>query len=164
MPTLAQIKAELDNDPEALGYAALLSGDTPNDQGVADLLNARTYRGMVPIIDLSAYCTTQGITGGIEATANNQAADISVRGLCYSVLSVLRDDLRLNFADLDDPAFDTMTDLLVGVGLLTSQQQTALKALGENRRSRAAVLWSTATEYFPTITATQVGNARNEVA
>jgi len=163
VPTLQQIKAELDNDPEALGYAALLSGNTPNDQAVADLLNARNYRGLVPIIDLSAYCTTHGITGGIEATANNQAADIPVRGLCYSVLSVLRDDLRLNFADLDDPAFDTMTDMLVGVGLLTSQQQTNIKALGANRRSRAAVLWATADDYFPTVSATQVGNARNGV-
>lgn len=164
MPTMQQIKAELDNDPEALGYAALLSGDTPNDQGVADLLNDRAYRGLVPIIDLSAYCTTRGITGKIEAMANKQAAADEVRELCYTVLSVLRDDLRLNYADLDSVAFDTMTDVLVSLTLLTSQQQTEIKALGDNRQSRCGILWATANDYFPTVSATQVGNARNGVA
>lgn len=139
MPTTQQLRQELDDDPAGIGYAGpLAAGD---DTAVAELLNTRVFRGPVPIIDVSAYCTTRGITGMVEATAWDQSTPLAVRGLCFGVLSILRDDMRLNVADMDDPAFDQMTDALIALGLLTAAQKSDLHALGENRRSRAEVLW-----------------------
>ena len=139
MPTPQQLADEITNDPTGIGYAVHVA--TGNDTAIAEALNTKSFRGPVPIIDLSAYCTVNGITGMVTATANNQNADQSARNLCFGVLSILENNLRLNNADLDAPAFDLMTDGLIAFSLLTSEQKTAIFALGDNRYSRAEVLW-----------------------
>lgn len=135
----AALASEITNDPAARGYAAHVAAGS--DAGVASLLNAKTERGPVPIIDVSAYCTTRGITGALEAVAHDPAQPVELRALCFSSLSILRNDLRLNTADMDDPACDAMLGGLVSAGLITPPQRGEIVALGAGRRSRAELLF-----------------------
>lgn len=116
-----------------------------NDNAVAEILNRKDYRGPVPIIDVSAYCTVNGITGAVEAAAHDNTNDIGVRQVCFGALSVLRNDLRLNVADLDHPAFTAITGALIASGLMTHDQGIQIFALANNRYSRAEVLWGAGT-------------------
>lgn len=165
MVDLAALRAELLNDPDEMGYADYLPSegnpDNAQDFEIERIINEKRFRGPVPIIDLSAYCTIEGITGLIEATAHDQESTKQVRTLMFSVLSILRDDLRLNTADLDSPAFGYMTGGLIGLGIMSEEQRDALYALGENRRSRAQILFDTGDQVGTYVGVFEIGSARN---
>lgn len=129
--------AEIGSGPLAAQLAPLMAN--ANDWAVADLLNTPTERGPVPIVELSAYCTVNGITGGVEAVANTSTAPTELRGLCHTVLSLIRDDYRLTTADVDTVAFGAGCDGLIESGLMTSDQKTAILALAANRRGRGEI-------------------------
>jgi hypothetical protein len=158
----AVLRAELLADPAGLGYAAPLAAG--NDTAVAALLNARTLRGPVPIAELSAYCARSGITGAVKALlevplGTDLAPDVpmtlQLKGLLYTVETLLVTDYRLSTADVDDDAFAAALDGLQAVGVIDAGQRTAVVALGASQRSRADVLFGRA------VTATDVGTARN---
>ena len=52
--TPAQLKTEIQTGPLAAALAPLVAAG--NDVGVAALLNARTLRGLVPILEMARYC------------------------------------------------------------------------------------------------------------
>ena len=115
-----------------------------DDVGIAFLLNRRSYRGPVPIRELSSYCVCVGVIGAVEAVAyepTSETITIQVKALCHNVLTLIRDDYRLETVDVDDAGFGPACDGLIAAGLLTSQQKADILALAENRRSRAEVLW-----------------------
>lgn len=139
----ALLAAEIDDDPLSLGYAArVAAGD---DAGIVGLLVSRDYRGPVPIEVLSAYCINEGITGTIEAVANEPTGDpfpsLALKGLCRNVLSLVRDDFRLTTADVDTPKFAEGCDGLIAAGLISADQKAGMLALAEGRSTRAEVLW-----------------------
>jgi len=151
----AALRTELTTDPLNLGYAPLLA--IANDWAIADILNTKAYRGPVPLRELSAYCVTQGILGACEAVATDTANPVELRGLCHTVLTLIRDDFRLETADVDAAAFDYAATQLVNASLLTSEQKAAMLALAANRASRAEVLFGAGT----TVGVFDVGSARN---
>lgn len=155
MPTPQQVRNEITADPLGLGYATPLA--VAADGTTAGLLNAKQYRGPVPIIDLSAYCTVNGISGKVEAAAYDPTSPLAVRQLCFGVLAILRNDLRLNTADVDDPSSAAMTGGLIDTGLMTEAQRDVILTLANNRRSRAEVLWGAGAS----VDANLVGQARN---
>lgn len=158
----AALRAELLADPEGLGYAApLAAGD---DTAVAALLNARTLRGPVPIAELSAYCAQSGITGAVKALlevplggpiAEGVPMTLQLKGLLYTVETLLVTDYRLTTADVDDPAFGAALDGLQSLGVIDADKRAAVVALGDDQRSRAEVLFG------GPVSATAVGTARN---
>lgn len=150
----AALRTELTTDPLSLGYAPLLA--VANDWALADLLNAKQYRGPVPLRELSAYCVTAGILGACEAVATDPANPVELRGLCHTVLTLIRDDFRLETADVDTAAFGAAADALVAVGLLASGQKAAMLALAVNRASRAEVVLG----YGTAVTPSDVGACR----
>lgn len=162
MPTPQQIRAELDADPLSLGYAPLVA--VGNDTATAALLNAKAYRGPVPIGELSAACLALGLTGGVLALleipigsdiAPGATMTLQTKGLLHQMLTLIQTDYRLESADVDDPKFAPGCDALIALGVIDAAGKTALLALGANRRSRADVLWGAA------VSATQIGEARN---
>lgn len=131
----AALRAEILSGPLAAELAPLVAA--ADDAAVAALLNAPTGRGPVPIAELSAYCVRAGIVGACEAAAWHPDTPLPVKGLCFTVLSLVRDDYRLTTADVDDPAFGGACDALTAAGLMTAGQKAGLLALGAGRRSRA---------------------------
>lgn len=156
MPTPQQLLTEMQTGPLAATIAPLIAAG--NDAGIAMLLNTRAYRGYVPIVELSAFCTKIGLTGAAEVYATEPTSPtnpIEFKILCRTVLTILRDDYRLSVADVDDPAFVSATNTLVAAGLLSAANRDAIVAMAENHHSRAEVVWGLDTF----ITATEVAVA-----
>lgn len=146
MPTLAQIKTELTTDPEGLGYAAL--GGRHNE--VAALLNMKQYRGSVPLQRFAEECLQINLTGGVLAIleipigqeiAPSVPMDVETKGLLHQVITLVQNDYRLEFADVDDVKFGPACDGLIALGIIDAPGKARLLALGDNRQSRAEVLW-----------------------
>lgn len=147
-PTPQQIRAELDADPTARGYAAPRAA---NDwAAVAALLNARTFRGPAPLRELSAACLALGVTGSVKALLEvplggtdspPTSLTLATKAGLYKVVTLIEQDYRLEEADCDDPSFAAGCDGLIAMGFLTEAGKASLLALGNNRRSRAEVLW-----------------------
>lgn len=141
MPDLTALAAELQSDPAALGYAApLAAGD---DAAVAALLNAKSYRGPVPIVELSAAALAFGLIGKCEVALYTPATPetLDLCRLCSQTLTLLRDDYRLTTADVDDPDLAAGLDAFVAIGWLTSDQRAYLAGLAAGRASRADLLF-----------------------
>jgi hypothetical protein len=136
------LRSEILDDPAGMGFAPLVAAG--NDAEISVRLGAKNYRGPVPIVVLSAYCTSEGITGAVEAVAyepTGGAITLQLKGLCRNMLTLIRDDPRLTTCDVDDPKFGAGCDGLIAAGLMTSAQKTAVLALAENRRGRDEVLF-----------------------
>lgn len=161
----AALRAELLADPEGLGYAApLAAGD---DTAVAALLNARTLRGPVPIAELSAYCAGSGITGAVKALlevplgtdiAPDVPMTLQLKGLLYTVETLLVTDYRLSTADVDDPAFGAALDGLQSLGVIDADKRAAVVALGADRASRADALFGGPVTHLDVAAARTVGD------
>jgi hypothetical protein len=146
MPTPLELKGELLSDPLALGYAAM--GGRHN--AVADLLNTKVYRGPVPLQEFASTCLQINLTGGVLAIlevplgaeiAPGVPMDITTKGLLYQVMTLVQNDYRLQWADVDDPKFGPACDGLIALGIIDSAGKAALVALGSNRQSRAEIVW-----------------------
>lgn len=136
---LVALRQLIDGDP-----ALSAMREAGRDADVAAALAVRNNRGPVPITELSAYCVQAGVIGACEVAARSAAAPDSLKGLCFTVLSLLRDDWRLTTADVDDPQFGAACAGLIAAGLMTQQQCDDLTAMGANRRSRGEVLFGRA--------------------
>lgn len=166
MPTAAQVRAELvdANSPLASQYAPLIA--VANDQAVADLLNLKQYRGLVPLREFAAACLQLNLTGGVLALleipigaeiAPGVTMTIPTKAMLHQVITLVQNDYRLEVANVDDPQFGPACDGLIAMGLLTSEGKSTLIALGNNRSSRASVLWGE----DAAVSAGLVGEARN---
>lgn len=149
--TPSQLRTEVESGPLAEALAPLVAAG--DDAGVAALLNARAYRGPVPINELSAKCLQLGLTGGVlallEVPLGSEIApgvpmSLQVKGLLHQMLTLIQTDYRLETADVDDPKFGPGCDSLISLGVIDEAGKAALLALGANRRSRAEVLWGVA--------------------
>jgi len=142
MPTASEIRSELQADPAGLGYSAHVAAR--QDSQLAAMLNAKAFRGPVPIRELSSYCIRTGVIGAVEAVAyepTSETIPLALKALCHTVLTLIRDDYRLETVDVDDPGFGPACDGLVAAGLMTTQNKADIMALADGRSSRAEVLW-----------------------
>lgn len=159
--TPTELKTEIESGPLATTLAA--SWAAGNDTETARLLNVRDRPGLVPIRELSAYCLTAGITGGVLALdsmpvgadlGGGATLTMQIKGLLKTVVTLVQDDYRMEEADVLGAAFSGAVDGLIALGLAAAGDKTALQAMAQNRNSRASELgWS--------VSAQNVGEARN---
>ena len=165
MPTPQELRNEILNGPlkdDLLGSWA--NGD---DNYTAQVLNTKNKRGPIPIVELSAYCATEGITGAVRALleipigseiAPSVLMTLQIKTLLYTVETLLVTDFRMSTADTDDPKFVMAYQGLISLGVMTQDQCDAIIALGNNRMSRAEEAFN---EIGINISPMQVGEARN---
>jgi hypothetical protein len=148
MPTPSELYAEMTSGDRADQFGPLLSAGRYTR--AAELFQARDQPGLVPIRELSAYVVGNGILGPIEA-AYDLSTDPAVKALCSTALTLVRDDYRLQDADVLDPRFGAMCDMLIIAGLLTVNaeaevdQKADILAMAQNRRTYAESLWGDGT-------------------
>lgn len=126
------LKAELENDPENLGY----QGKT--DQQAADLMNAlsRPHQKYAPVEDAYLYLVKRMKWKGIEAAAQN--AEHAASEAAYAAVKIVSGPVKaLNFMD---PVTEGIFTAFVATGLLTEQHKQELMALSATTRSRAEEL------------------------
>src|SRR6185312_5413261 len=132
--------AELQNDPAGLGYTALISAK--DDEGVADLLNARTFS-----VPTARMITARGILsyypGGPSAAAvvldKLDAASASIPALKWAWKFISAEGL-----DIGHAATQGMLDFLAtasGGNVLTAQEAENLKSLALAKKSRSEILF-----------------------
>lgn len=81
------LKDEINNDPLALGFQPhVSSGD---DQGVADLLNAKNYTKTAPVPNtvVLKWIAANGVLAAVSDTAASEASP--VRAICIATLKLL---------------------------------------------------------------------------
>lgn len=101
--------------------AALMN--TPQPGGVSDVTRYPT------IATLSAVCLKFGLTGRCEVALLDSATPAEVRVLASNTLTLLRDDYRLQSADVLDPDFIAGLDAFVGLGWLSEAQKAVILSL-----------------------------------
>lgn len=120
----------------SVDHPARVAFESAQDELCAKLLNEKTVRGPVPIEVLSAYCTSEGITGLVETIAHEPTSEqitLQLKALCRTILTLIRDDYRLTTADVDHANFGPACDGLIAAGLMTPTQKTAIIALADNQ-------------------------------
>ena len=133
---LATVKARLETAP----FAGL------TDQAAADLLNAKTQRGLIPLWELAIHLIETGIRAKLKAAAATSiAADAAIDYL---------DCPHVGNLDLDRPVVAGMFAQLAFEGTLTEAEAAGIQALAENRRSYAEI------DAIPYVTAQVVADAR----
>jgi hypothetical protein len=137
--TTAQLTAEINTDPKALGYAAFVASG--NDTGVAALLNA-TYAGVGTV--WLTRVPTSALVGSIVW------ADVS--GMTQAQVELLQLLLLTGTVDASNPNIRGMfTGLFAGKTTLTNMTAAAQKVAP----SRAEELWGAGT----TVTVLDVAHA-----
>lgn len=116
--------------PEALAFAV-----AGNDVACADVLNAKTEPGLVPIAEISQWSFLQGVAPVINAHASNVSSPLY--GLCYTVNAYFNSNRFLNI-DLNLPQVVIMVNGLLAGGIVTQDQFDELIGLANNRVSIAA--------------------------
>ncbi len=141
MPTPVEIAAELANDPQNLGYAALVA--VADDQAVAALLNRVSGQGSGSVFrkDIAPYEIMRAI---VAADAANLTA-----------LQCAKLQLMMLGNNLDATVTNTRT-IFLGIFTGMAGTITALTTVVSRTGSRAEVLWGTGT----VITPQQVSGAR----
>jgi hypothetical protein len=134
----AVLAAELADDPEGLGYAAM------SDAQAADALNApnRPGRKPVPASDVRRYVLLNGLWPGLQALSAS-GTDPVQRGTAMTILQTLApnsfDSIRMN-----DPAIrgavTQMLQTMVDAGVMAAAHRDAMVALGDAPVSRAEEL------------------------
>ena len=128
------LTAELQNDPEGLGYAAM------SDVEVVTAINAETQtaRQTVPLWQVKKAAIENNFWLAIKAAAASHA-DEQVKGVANIVLDYV-DDTRFNNLDMDLVSTQTMLGALVAGGVITQDFSDLLNGLANTTTSRAAIL------------------------
>jgi H+/Cl- antiporter ClcA len=126
--TPAQLLAELNTDPAAIGYAALIAAG--NDAGVAALLNAPTTT--------SVYRNNIGVHEVVAAIAPADFAGLTT-------LQVAKLQLLFTGTTTIDASSPNTRALFVGIFAGMATSSASLTALASRPGSRAEVLWGTGT-------------------
>lgn len=157
-PTVEQLRAELTGDPAGLGYAPLVN--SAQDYQVAALLNAdrdQVY-SYAPIADLQAELHKMIHSSGLPTWSiiKQQAAGeaSAIQAVCGLIVDITQ--ARYSNVDMGLAVVQGSLAALETATILTTEQKTALLALGQRWRSRAEELWGLGTR----ITAAMVSNAR----
>lgn len=137
----ADIESELQNDPQGLGYAALLAEG--RDNAVADLLNAKTIaaRRFVLVRDeLLPWLGNSGVRVAMEFAAFNPATaeNWELRAALSATEKLLAEH---QWIDLDGAVAQQMVGMFRLAGIITEEQEAALMALADTHISRAEQLW-----------------------
>lgn len=139
----AALKKLIEATPDAASRYEI--GD---DTGCAAILNVRTQRGPVPLVEVSSFALQTGLMGAVQAldslpvgTVIDQQSGVTVtlqiKGLLRSVISMIQDTSRLTVGHLDDADGTAMLDGLQSLGVLTADNRAALLSLADNRLSLA---------------------------
>ena len=129
--TKAALLAELQADPQTLGYAALVAAN--NDKALADLLNDKTKGGTIDRVTVSASELQSCVVGSEFLTLT-----VAQQNLWNAVLSAAADGgVRMSNANIRAQA------LAVWAGGTTTRSN--LGAAQTRAGSRAEVLWGEGT-------------------
>lgn len=134
---------EITTDPLGLGYAPFVAAG--NDQGVADLLNAKAVSSSrkVPLWEIKRQALQHGYWVAIRAAATSHPNQ-QVQAAAISAVDFV-DDFRFTTMDLSDSAVQLMLAALVSGGVMTSDQKAALDGLAVTMISRAEQLFGEGT-------------------
>lgn len=144
----AALRTEIQSGALAATLSPLVAAG--RDADVAATINAKSFRGYVPIVEVAAYCCRTGVTGGVLSLlevplggtiAPGVTMDLPTKGLLHTVLTLIQVDFRLTSVDVDESAFVAACGSLVSLGVMTADQVTAVRAMGDGRRSRAEVVF-----------------------
>jgi len=129
---LTALASEINNDPLALGYKALLTAG--EWQAVLPLLNELNYTTLGPVSAATAEAwAAAGPYAAIVANASNSTSP--VQSSCLAVQVALAGNNQINL-----PGLQPLFSAWVTAGVITQAQHDALIALGTVPASRATVL------------------------
>ena len=148
---LDALRAEIQTDPDKLGYAGALASGSDNQ--VADLLNLHRYPGYGPvaITPVLIWLAKWGIMPRLRAAA--QSDDPAVAGIA-DVALLLVSNPNIPSLDVSLPAVQQMLTALVMAGVVPMEASEELLTTAAIQRSRAEILG------LGTVTADQVAKAR----
>lgn len=161
MPTPSELRAEIESGPLAGELAPLWSAGA--DADVAAVLTRRDLPGYIPPVPLSKYLDTSGLTAALTLIRDHRlmpcavdavpsvAAPFGLYALASRVLSSIAQGFRPAKADVSAGC-----DALIGAGVMTSQQKSAILAL-EVKIGRVQQWLG---DYDATVTAANVEEAR----
>ena len=130
-----QLKVEIENDPENLGYAALV--EAGRDQDVANVLNRRDRSGhkLVDLWAVKLAAIENGFWPKIRVAATSHPVD-QIKAVAQTVLDYV-DDQRFSTIDMHRASTAAMLDALVEGQVITLQEGDTLTALADTLVSRA---------------------------
>ena len=128
------LRAELENDPLGIGYAAM----TDDEAAAALTAPALPARRHVPVGDVMAVAYRTGVYTRLIAAQRSPQTPVEL----YAVIASLLDlkDARFDAINLDEPASRAMFATLGQAGLLSVQEAAAFDALASAVVSRAEQL------------------------
>lgn len=131
---MSVLSDEIANDPLGRGYAGM------TNQEAADSLNAVDRPAPVPAKTVRKYLDLVGRWGGI-ARQRWDGPTAAARDAAFALHEALADYTDF---DLQDPlalaAITAQLDACIAAGLIDTEHKTAILALEDNQRSRAAEL------------------------
>ena len=136
-PSLAALKAEIENDPTSQGY----SGKSPGEQ--AKLINERDITGdrSSMFSDVYRHLADVGLLSRFRDIAHGDDAPLianhDVRSACMYFIEPKLD----SFFDPNNGAITRMLNQLVTDGVLNPPQRRAIREVGGTLISRAEELW-----------------------
>lgn len=140
----AALAAELQTDPQGLGYPANVSPES--DEAIAALLNAKTFSGPVTrMVTARAIMAELGMTVGVTILEKLDAAKATQPALKW-VVKFLEQDAGI---DIGHATTQGAIDALQAGGLFTAGEAAALKGLAIKPLSRAEVLWGAGSSVSP---------------
>lgn len=136
MTLIVSLRSEIQNDPAALGYAALVTAN--NDQGIADLLNdtLESNVGWAKRNDFLSW-SASSIRSVIEDTAANQADPLRASAL------VLQSICNGGAEGIDFSRTENITllDAWVAAGKISATEKDALLAFATSNIPRSEKLF-----------------------
>lgn len=140
----AALYAELTNDPEGLGYAALIA--IGSDQGIADVLNRADRAGKreVPAGDVIRTLTLCGRWPGIVLASRRAPTDTAADAVILAAINMVEATMHFPTFDLQDStylgAITAGLDALVSAGLIDANDKAIVLALDAATVSRGQQL------------------------
>ena len=137
MVNLAQLKTEMQTDPAGLGYAA----HVPHAPGsLADMLNAQSATMAKPrMITARGIMASYGLGPAAGAAFMDKLEGLSAGAPAIKwAMKFLQTDAGI---DVGEPATQLMLTSLIGVGGITADEVSGVKAMALQPASRAEVLF-----------------------
>lgn len=108
------------------------------DQLCAERINAIAppRRDFVPAADLQYYSAVNGIWARLRLAIVSEATPDLIKGVCITFVDWVEAGRPI---DLDHPQVAQMLGALVGAGLVTTEQQTAIMALANRSQTVSAI-------------------------
>lgn len=148
-----ELRDELANDPEGLGYASLLAAGS--DNRVADLLNEQRYEtlGSVAMTPLLEWIAQYGVMARLRAAAAGENAQVAS---IAEVALMLVSNPNIPALDMSRPRVQQMLLVLTTAGVIPQEAHDELLQLATVQQSRAQQLG------MERVSADDIGRAREE--